>query len=322
MKKVLITRRWPSVVEKQLGSEYDLHFNEADTPLSVGELRQALLDFDAICPTVTDKLDRSVFEDIDTPRCKILANFGVGYSHIDVDAAKSLGIMVTNTPDVLSECTADIALTLMLMASRRAGEGERELRRGNWTGWRPTHLMGSKMSGKTLGIIGFGRIGQETAKRAHHGFGMKILVQNRSKISAQVLAQTDASQIDSVEELLPQVDYLSLHCPGGEANRDLISAPELKAMKRTAVLINTARGEVVNDAALIDALNSGEIAAAGLDVYDREPNLNPGYLSCENAVLLPHLGSATTETREAMGFRVLANLKAFFEGETPPDQVL
>ena len=321
MTKVLVSRRWPAAVEAQLKADYDVTLNDSDEPMGVDAFRAALMEYDAVCPTVTDKMGAEVFEGLDSPRCKILGNFGVGYTHIDVDAARAAGMTITNTPDVLSDCTADIALTLMLMASRRAGEGERELRAGNWTGWRPTHLVGTKMTGKTLGIIGFGRIGQETAKRAHHGFGMKIAVQNRSQVKPEILAETGAIQVGSVAELLPQVDYLSLHCPGGDANRDLISTEELKAMKSSAILINTARGEVVNDAALIEALKSGEIAAAGLDVFDGEPNLNAGYLACENAVLLPHLGSATAETREGMGFRVLDNLKAFFEGKTPPDKV-
>ena len=321
MQKVLLSRRWPEAVEKQLLSDYDVTFNTNDEPMDAAAFRYALSEYDAVCPTVTDKMGPEVFDGLENPRCKILGNFGVGYTHIDVEAAKASGITITNTPDVLSDCTADIAMTLMLMASRRAGEGERELRAGKWTGWRPTHLIGTKMTGKTLGIIGFGRIGQEMAKRAHHGFGMKILVQNRSQVNPEVLANTHAEQVLSVKELLPKVDYLSLHCPGGDANRDLIATEELHAMKPSAILINTARGEVVNDAALIAALKSGEIAAAGLDVFDGEPNLNRDYLTCENAVLLPHLGSATAETREGMGFRVLDNLAAFFKGETPPDKV-
>ena len=321
MTKVLVSRRWPDAVEKQLKEDYDVTLNPEDKPMDVAAFRAALMEYDAVCPTVTDKMGADVFDGLENPRCKILGNFGVGYTHIDVDAATAAGMTITNTPDVLSDCTADIALTLMLMASRRAGEGERELRAGNWTGWRPTHLVGTKMTGKTLGIIGYGRIGQETAKRAHHGFGMKIMVQNRSKVKPEILAETNATQVDSVADLLPQVDYLSLHCPGGDANRDLISADELEKMKNSAILINTARGEVVNDEALIAALNNGQIAAAGLDVFDGEPNLHKGYMGCENAVLLPHLGSATAETREGMGFRVLDNLKAFFNDQVPPDKV-
>ncbi|MEM7243615.1 MAG: D-glycerate dehydrogenase [Pseudomonadota bacterium] len=321
VKKVLITRKWPEAVEAKLSSLYDVTLNENDQPMNVADFRDALMTHDAVCPTVTDKMGPEVFKGLDNPRCKVLGNYGVGYTHIDTQAANEAGITVTNTPDVLSECTADIALTLMLMAARRAGEGERELRAGQWTGWRPTHMVGQKMSGKTLGIVGFGRIGQETARRAKFGFGMRVMVQNRSLVNPYILKQTSAQQYRSLEEMLPHVDYLSLHCPGGDANRGLISTKELKAMKSSAILINTARGEVVDDLALIHALKTGEIAAAGLDVFDGEPNVNPGYLDCENAVLLPHLGSATAETREGMGFRVMDNLRQFFDGETPQDKV-
>jgi glyoxylate reductase len=269
---------------------------------------------------VTDNLGGKVLE-IGKPRARLLANYGVGYSHIDIDAAKAHGIRVTNTPDVLSECTADLAVTLMLMVARRAGEGEREVRSGQWTGWRPTHLVGTKVSGKTLGIVGFGRIGQEVARRAHHGFGMKIVVYNRSAVPLNVLEQTRALQVETLDELLPNADFVSLHCPGGAANRHLIDARRLNQMKPGAFLINTARGEVVDQQALTQALWFETIGGAGLDVYDGEPKIDANLLGCDNAVLLPHLGSATTETREAMGYRVVENLAAFFEGRTPRDLV-
>ncbi|MDB4130479.1 hypothetical protein N9581_02120, partial [Amylibacter sp.] len=198
---------------------------------------------------------------------------------------------------------------------------EPDVKQDRWEGWRPTHLVGTKLTGKTLGIIGFGRIGQEVAKRAHHGFGMKILVQNRSSIDPSILSQTNAVQINKIDDLLPDIDFLSLHCPGGEENRDLIGSAELQLMKKEAILINTARGEVVNDPALIYALKNNIINAAGLDVYNEEPNLNKEYLDCPNAILLPHLGSATNETREAMGFRVIKNLNEFFSGKAPEDKV-
>lgn len=282
---------------------------------------EALQDYDAILPTVTDTIGADVFDGIDT-RTKFMGNFGVGYTHIDADAAQAAGIVVSNTPDVLSDCTADIALTLMLMAARRAGEGEREVRSGNWTGWRPTHLLGQRMTEKTLGIIGFGRIGQEVAKRAHYGFGMKIVVQNRSQVKDEIIMKTNATQVSSISELLKKSDFISLHCPGGDANRHLISTQQFAQMKDNAILINTARGEVVDEDALIYALKTNQIAAAGLDVFNGEPAVNPAFFSCENAVLLPHLGSATSETREAMGFRVLDNLKDFFDGVEPRDRVL
>jgi glyoxylate reductase len=276
--------------------------------------------YDAILPTVTDKLPATVFE-AGTPKTKILANYGVGFSHIDTQAAKARGIAVTNTPDVLSECTADIAMTLLLMVARRAGEGERELREGRWTGWRPTHLIGTKVSGATLGIIGFGRIGQAMAQRAHFGFGMRIVVQNRSPVPAEVLARYNAIQVPTIDDLLPQCDFVSLHCPGGAANRHLINARRLDLMKPSAFLINTARGEVVDEHALAQSLWFGTIAGAGLDVFEREPQVPDALLNADNLVLLPHLGSATRETREAMGFRVLENLTAFFDGRAPRDRV-
>jgi glyoxylate reductase len=318
--KIIVTRRWPRAVEQALEERYDVTFNKSDRPLSPDDLREAIASADAVLPTVTDRLDASVFER-GRVRTKILGNYGVGFSHIDVDTAKDLGITVTNTPDVLSECTADIAITLMLMAARRAGEGERELRAGEWTGWRPTHLIGQKLSGKTLGIIGFGRIGREVARRARFGFGMQVIAQNRSPIAGDVLAESGARQVETVDELLAQSDFVSLHCPGGDENRHLIDARRLAVMKPTAILVNTARGEVVDEDALVDALKARRIAGAGLDVFEGEPAVKPGLLACENAVLLPHLGSATMETREAMGFRVLQNLDDFFEGRTPRDKV-
>jgi glyoxylate reductase len=299
---------------------FDLTLNTSDRPLTEPELKDALGQYDAVLPTVTDRLPAAVFDRAST-RTRILANYGVGFAHIDTAAAKERGIAVTNTPDVLSECTADIAMTLLLMVARRAGEGERELREGRWTGWRPTHLIGTKVSGATLGIIGFGRIGQAMAQRAHFGFGMKILVQNRSPVPTEVLARYNATQVPSIEDLLPQCDFVSLHCPGGGANRHLINGPRLDLMKPTAFLINTARGEVVDEHALAQSLWFNTIGGAGLDVFEREPSVPDALLNADNLVLLPHLGSATRETREAMGFRVLDNLTAFFDGRAPRDRV-
>ena len=318
--KVFVTRRWPEAVENRLAAFCDATFNPEDIPLGEKAIAEAMAQYDAVLPTVTDKVGPGVFSSGEV-RAKIIGNYGVGFSHIDTDAAKANGIVVTNTPDVLSECTADIALTLMLMLARRAGEGERELRAGDWSGWRPTHMIGQKISGKTLGIIGFGRIGRETARRARFGFGMNVVVQNRSPVSEDVLNEFGARQVDSVEALLEQSDFVSLHCPGGDANRHLINADRLSAMKPTAYLINTARGEVVDEPALAEALHEGRIAGAGLDVFDGEPAINPALLDAPNTVLLPHLGSATMETREAMGMRVIDNLQAFFDGAEPPDRV-
>ncbi len=318
--RLLITRRWPEAVEAKLSAEFDTEINFADTPLDAKAFRDALGDFDAILPTVTDRLGPEVF-DRSTIRTRILANYGVGFSHIDIDAAKARGIVVTNTPDVLSDCTADLAMTLLLMAARRAGEGERELRAGKWTGWRPTHMIGTKVTGATLGIVGFGRIGQAMAERAHHGFGMKILVQNRSKVAPEILARTGARQAATIEELLTDSDFVSLHCPGGAANRHLIDVRRLGLMKPSAFLINTARGEVVDEIALADALAQGRLGGAGLDVYENEPRIPEALMAAPNLVMLPHLGSATRETREAMGFRVMDNLLDFFDGRNPRDRV-
>jgi len=318
--KILVSRRWPEAVETAMVEKYDVTFNIKDKPLSTNEFKDALSIYDAILPTVTDKISSEVFR-VKNPKTKIFGNYGVGFSHIDIPAAKAAGITVSNTPDVLSDCTADITLTLMLMAARRAGEGEREVRSGNWEGWRPRHLIGTRITGKTLGIIGFGRIGREVAKRAHFGFGMKIVVQNRSKIGNDILIRTNAHQVDNLDELLETSDFISLHCPGGDDNHHLISTKQFKKMKNSAILINTARGEVVDDNALILALKSKEISAVGLDVFNNEPNINPELIKFENAILLPHLGSATQETREAMGFRVLDNIADFFEGKVPRDKV-
>ena len=318
---VFVTRRWPAAVEAQLAKDYNATFNTSDVPLATLEMREAMKRFDAVLPTVTDKLDADVLE-VGKPQARIIGNYGVGYSHICESSARKSGMTVTNTPDVLSECTADIAMTLMLMVARRAGEGEREVREGRWTGWRPTHLVGTKVSGKTLGIIGYGRIGQEMAKRAHHGFGMRVIVQNRSRVAPEVLAQCSATQVDTVEDLLPQCDFVSLHCPGGAANRHLINSRRLDLMKVDAFLINTARGEVVDDWALTQALMFNTIGGAALDVFDGEPRVAPDLMQCDNLVMLPHLGSATREAREAMGFRVLDNLADFFAGRDPRDRVI
>jgi len=318
--KLFITRRWPKAVEEAAKEEFDVTLNDKDIPLNTEDMRNALKSYDAISPTVTDMLNPKAF-DVENVSCKILCNYGVGYSHIDIPSAKNLGICVTNTPDVLSDCTADIAMTLMLMAARRAGEGERELRDDKWHGWRPTHMIGAKVTGKTLGIIGFGRIGQAVASRGHFGFGMKINIFSRSQVSAEILAKYNAEQFSSVEALLEESDFVSLHCPGGASNRHLINASNLAKARSGLILINTARGEVVDETALADALENNVIKAAGLDVFEGEPKINPILMAAPNLVMLPHLGSATKETREEMGFRALENCKAFFKGDTPMDKV-
>jgi glyoxylate reductase len=317
---LFVTRRLPPAVEARLAEQFDTTVNTRDAQLGSEDLREAVRSYDAVLPTVTDRFCERTL-DMRAPQAKILANYGVGYSHIDVNSVSQHGIAVTNTPDVLSECTADLAVMMMLMVARRAGDGERELRAGNWTGWRPTHLVGTKVSGKTLGIIGFGRIGQAVAARAHHGFGMEIVVYNRSKIAPEILTTTKARQVDTIDALLPQCDFVSLHCPGGTENRHLINGRRLDLMREDAFLINTARGEVVDEAALTQALMFDTIGGAALDVFDGEPRINPDLAQCDNLVMLPHLGSATREAREAMGFRAMDNLIDFFEGREPRDRV-
>lgn len=319
--RVLLSRAWPAKVEAKMAEVFDLTLNKTDTPLGLDDFRKAFATYDAVLPTVTDRLSGAAFN-LDRPRTKILANYGVGFSHIDTAHAARHQMVVTNTPDVLSECTADLAMTLLLMVARRAGEGERELRAGAWAGWRPTHMIGTKVSGATLGIIGFGRIGQAMAARAHFGFGMKILVQNRSAVAPETLARYNAVQVSDVDALLPQCDFVSLHCPGGATNRHLINARRLGLMRPEAFLINTARGEVVDEYALAQALWFNTIGGAALDVYEREPAISPELMGADNLVLLPHLGSATAQTREAMGFRVMENLVDFFAGRPPRDRVV
>jgi lactate dehydrogenase-like 2-hydroxyacid dehydrogenase len=319
--KVFITRKWPVSVEEKLTQLYDVTLNETDRPLSADEFRAALQNYDAVCPTVCDSFPAEVLN-VPNKRCKILGNFGVGYNHIDIAAAKQQGLIVTNTPGVLTESTSDVAMTLLLMSARRGAEGDRLVRAKKWTGWCPTQMLSSDVTGATLGLIGFGRIAQAMARKAHHGFGMKILYVKPSPAEQAIVDELQAVRCETVEELLSQADFVSLHCPGGAATKHLINAQRLALMKPSAHLINTARGDVVDSQALIDALKAGTIRGAGLDVYENEPNLHPGFLELENVSLLPHLGSATIATRTAMGEKVLANLAAFFAGEALPDQVV
>ena len=317
--KVLVTRKWPAAVEARLAESYDVSLNESDTPMTVEAIGAALRDFDAVCPTVSDKLPAKVF---DGPlRAKILGNFGVGYNHIDIAAARESGLVITNTPHVLTDCTADLAITLMLMLARRSGEGEREVRSGHWTGWRPTHMMGTRLRGKTLGILGMGRIGAATARRAQAAFGMRVIYYNRSDVRDGMLSGIEAERRDSIEAVLDEADVVSLHMPGGGGNAKLMDADRLRRLGPRGLLINTARGDVIDQPALIAALQSGEIAGAGLDVFDGEPEVPDVLKTMENVVLLPHLGSATVETREDMGHMVVDNLDAFFAGREVPNPV-
>jgi lactate dehydrogenase-like 2-hydroxyacid dehydrogenase len=317
--RILITRRWPAAVEAELQRRYEVTIRNES--LSQAEWHQALREYDAICPCVIDKVSAEMLA-VASPRTRLLANYGVGYNHIDLVSAAAHGIAVSNTPDVLTHATADLAMTIMLMLARRAGEGERQLRSGNWHGWYPTHLMGTQVTGATLGIVGMGRIGLAMAQKAHDGFGMNILYHNRRPVNDSAVSAMRAEYCADLPTLLQRSDFVALHCPGGKQNHHLIDAAALRHMQKHAFLINTARGDVVDEAALVEALQQGRIAGAGLDVYEREPLVTEALLTMENVVLLPHLGSATTATRVAMGMRVLRNLDAFFGGQPLPDRVV
>jgi len=319
--KVFITRRWPESVERKLQARYDVTLNTEDRPLSAEEFKYALQNYDAVCPAVCDSFPADVLN-VANKRCKILANFGVGYNHIDMVAAKAENLIVTNTPGVLTHSTADIAMTLLLMSARRGAEGDRLVRAKQWQGWCPTHMLSSNVTGATLGLIGFGRIAQAMARKAHHGFDMNILYYKPSDADEYVVDDLQATRCDSIEELMEKSDFVSVHCPGNAETHHLINAERLRLMKPSAHLINTARGDVVDTQALIEALQSNQIAGAGLDVYEGEPNIPDALLALENVSLLPHLGSATLSTRTAMGEKALLNLEAFFSGNTLPNSVI
>lgn len=317
--RVVVTRRLPILVEQRLTTLFDAELNGDDHPFSAEELRQALARSDGVLCTVTDRIDRAVLSS-EPMRARILANFGVGYNHIDVARARARGLVVTNTPGVLTEATADLAIALMLMASRRLGEGERLLRRGEWNGWSPTHLVGADVSGRTLGIIGLGRIGRAVARRASQGFGMPVLGCTPRPLPEAEAASLGVRQV-SLEQVFAESDFVSLHVPATPATRHLVNRERLRLMKPTAVLINTARGDIVDEAALADALRTGTIGAAGLDVYEREPVVTAELMALENVVLLPHLGSATESTRTAMGMKAVENLERFFATGQAADEV-
>ena len=316
---VFVTRRWPQAAEDALADHFDVTFNEDDVPLSREALMDGFASHDIAAPTVSDSIDADIIAAGAAGRGRLIANYGVGVNHIDLAAASASGMPVTNTPGVLTDATADIAMTLMLMLCRRAGEGERELRAGDWTGWRPTHLVGRALSGKTLGIIGMGRIGRAVAQRAHFGFGMDVVFQNRSPVDDG--AGVGARQLADVAAVCAASDFVSLHCAATPQTANIMNADAIAAIRPGGYLINTARGDVVDETALAQALHSGAIGGAGLDVFQGEPAINPDLLSAPNTVLLPHLGSATEETRVAMGMKVLENALAFAGGETLPDKM-
>lgn len=312
--RLLITRPLPDQVMQAAAARFEVTARASTQPLSDAELRAALTDYDVVLPTLGDLFSAQVFADV-TPRAKLLANFGVGYNHIDVAAARAAGIAVTNTPGAVTEATADVALTLMLMTARRAGEGERLVRAGQWQGWHPTQFLGAMVSGKTVGIIGMGRIGKAIARRCHYGFGMEVIYHNRSQTEAGLPAR----QLP-LEQVL-QADFVVIAVPGGPATRHLINAETLAQMQPHAILINIARGDVIEEAALVAHLAAGKIAGAGLDVYEREPQISAALLQMQNVTLLPHLGTAVEKVRVDMGMMALQNLIAHLEGGALPNAV-
>lgn len=315
--KLLVTRKLTEGVMTALGHRFETTLHEDDTPLTLDQARAALAEFDAILPTLGDDFSAPAFAG-GRPRARILANFGVGYNHIDTEAARQAGLQVTNTPGAVTESTADIALMLMLMSARRAAEGERLVRSGRWTGWHPTQMLGLHMTGKVLGVIGMGRIGKAIAHRAHFGFNMRVVFHNRSRVTS---LEHPAQQLGSVAEVMGAADIVVLAVPGGAGTRHLIGADEIAAMRPHAHLINISRGDVVDEAALIEALQARQIAGAGLDVYEHEPAVPEALRALDNVTLLPHLGTNAEEVRAAMGRMALDNLVAFAEGQPLPNLI-
>ena len=317
MKKLLITRPLPDTVVEAAAQDFDVTLRADTSPMRPDELRMSLTDYDAVLPTLRDLYSADVFADVASPRARILANFGVGYNHIDVAAARAAGVTVTNTPGAVTDATADIAMTLILMSCRRAGEGERLVRAGKWDGWHPTQLLGQHVSGKRIGIVGMGRIGQAIAHRCHFGFGMEIAFVQRS---AKEFA-FPATPYGSLLEMAADVDLLVVAVPGGADTEHMINAEVFHALPDHAHMINISRGEVVDETALIAALSKGEIAGAGLDVYEFEPHVPEALLALDNVTLLPHLGTAALEVRVGMGLMAVENLRAFHHGLDLPNQV-
>ena len=313
---LLITRRLPERVLDAAGQHFEVTLRDDTRPLSPVELRAALRDFDAVLPTLGDRFDAAVFAAVPRPRARMLANFGVGYNHIDVAVARAAGVMVSNTPGAVTDATADLALTLILMTARRAGEGERLLRAGAWHGWTPVQMLGTHVTGRQVGIIGMGRIGQAIARRCHFGFGMEVVFSNRS-----VVANLDFPARQVALHAALAADIVVVAVPGGAATHHLIDAAAFAAMRAGAIFVNISRGDVVDEAALIATLQAGRIGGAGLDVYEFEPDVPPALIALENVTLLPHLGTAALEVREAMGLMALANLVALFDGQEPPNRV-
>ncbi len=317
MPDMLITRMLPDAVLVAAREFATVTVREEEAPLTPAEAHAAMQAYDVVIPTLGDGFRAEAFEGAPF-RCRGLANFGVGYNHIDATAAAAAGVMVTNTPGAVTDATADIALTLMLMVCRRAGEGERLVREGGWTGWQPTQMLGLHMTGKTLGIVGMGRIGKAIAARAHRGFGMDVVFFNRSPVADPGVP---AQQLDTLHDVMGAADIVVLAVPATTETHHLIDAGALAAMTPGGRLVNIARGDVVDEAALIDALSAGRIAGAGLDVYEFEPKVPEALMTMENVVLLPHLGTAALEVREAMGLMAVENARAVLAGRPPPNPV-
>lgn len=318
--KVIVTRKLPDSIETRMAELFDVKLNLKDVPLSKKELIAAVQEADVLVPTVTDTIDAEVIEAAGE-NLKMIANFGAGVDHIDVAAAQAKSIVVSNTPGVLTEDTADLTMALLLSVPRRLFEGEKILRAGNWSGWTPTFLMGHRIQGKRLGIIGMGRIGQAVARRAK-AFNMSVHYHKRTRLPEQTEAELEATYWDDLDQMLARMDFISVNCPLTEDTHHLLNRERLKKLQPHAIVVNTARGEIVNEEALAEFIEMGRIAGAGLDVFEEEPQINPKLLELDNVVLLPHMGSATVEARVAMGEKVLINIRTFMDNHRPPDRVL
>jgi len=317
---VVITRKLPESIEARMMELFDTHLSANDVPLSQDDLCTVFQQADVVVPTVTDNIDRNIIEAAG-PQLKLIANFGTGIDHIDIEAAKHKGIIVTNTPGVLTEDTADMTMALILASARRIIEGAIMIREGRWKGWSPTLLLGRRLGGKRLGIIGMGRIGQAVAQRAR-GFGLSIHYHNRKRVHPEIESELEATYWESLDQMLARMDIVSVNCPHTPATYHLLSARRLNLLQPHALLINTARGEIIDETAMVKLLSEGKISSAGLDVYEHEPDINAELLTLSKPVLLPHVASATLEGRIAMGERVLVNVKSFIDGHTPPDLIV
>lgn len=318
--KVVVTRKLPDAVETRMMELFDTRLNLDDVALSHEELIMAVQTAEILVPTVTDKVDAEVINSAGD-QLKMIANFGAGVEHVDLKAAAAKGIIVTNTPDVLTEDTADFTMALILMTPRRMGEGERIVRSKNWTGWTPTYLMGHRINGKRLGIIGMGRIGTAVAERAK-GFGLAVHYHNRHRVAEDLEARLEATYWESLDQMLAHMDIVAVTCPSTPATYHLLSERRLKLLQPHCYVVNTSRGNIIDEQALVTLLEQGAIAGAGLDVFENEPDIDPRLLAMENVVIQPHLGSATIEGRVAMGERVIVNAKSFIDGHKAPNRVL